>query len=114
MVDAQEQHGCYQSAGSMTYTLGIDAGLQPEYSKCVLEKKRTGFGDSNYQRRTAAIKRFFYVRTALVRLQWRALVGIPSGMPVAVGTGSPTPSCARLPHLAMSSGSSTTNGGHIA
>lgn len=84
------------------------------YPVPVADKEAAGFGDSTYLRRTAAIKRFFFVRTTSVRPQWRALVGIPSGMPVAVGTGSPTPLCARLPHLAMKGGfiSATYGGPH--
>jgi hypothetical protein len=89
-------------------------GRMMHYNHYVPKKKGNGFSDSIYQQRTYRATRFFYVRNAFVRLQRRALAGVPSGTPVAVGTGSLTPPCARHPHLAMSGGSSTTNGGHHA
>lgn len=98
----------------MIFLKHVDVGLRHEYSGHVPEKKGAEFDSSTYQQRTYRATRFFYVRNAFVRLQWRALVGVPSGTPVAVGTGLSTLSCARLPHLTVSSGSSTTNGGRNA
>jgi len=95
-------------------SVALDNRRQQVHSDAVPEKKGNGFDSSIYQQRTDRATRFFYVRTAFVRLQWRALVGKPSGLPVAVGTGLSTLLCARLPYLTVSGGSSTTNGGHYA
>lgn len=62
------------------------------------------FGDQNNSRRTTATRRYFYVHTLLRAFFGRAIAGIPSGMPVSLGTGSPTLLSARPPHLAMRGG----------
>lgn len=68
------------------------------YSEPVAKKEATGFGDLNKVRRTSAARRLFFVRMPLhVSLNERALVGIPSGMPDASFSGSPTLPCACSP-----------------
>lgn len=75
------------------------------YSGGSVETAADGFGDLEYERRTTAARRYFYVR-ALLRASFngRAMVGIPSGMPVCFRAGSPTLPFACPPHLAMGSG----------
>jgi hypothetical protein len=80
-----------------------------DYAGSVAEKEATEFGDSIYLRRTTATRRIFFVHTTLCPL-WAAVVGIPSGMPGSVGTGSPTPPFAALP-FGDGSGLTATYGG---
>lgn len=92
----------------------LDDKLRQAYSNQVPEKKGAWGESQNILQRTTASKRLFFVRTAFVRLQWRALVGVPSGTPVAVGAGLSTLPCARHPRLRARSGSPTTYGGSLA
>jgi len=75
------------------------------YPSFVPEKKGNEFGDSISTRRTGRATRLFYVRYAVVYPLWVAMVGIPSGMPVTLYTGSPTPPFAAHP---FGDGSSVT------
>lgn len=70
------------------------------------------FGDQKSLRRTTASRRYFYVHSRLRTLFGWAIVGIPSGMPGSVVSGSPTLLSARPPHLAMSGGLPTHGGRH--
>lgn len=86
----------------------LTACAESNYSDFVAKKEATGFGDSNKVRRTTAAWRLFFVRMPLhAPLNERALVGIPSGMPDASFSGSPTLPCARSPRLATECGFST-------
>lgn len=72
-----------------------------------------GFGDLFVLRRTtAAIWRYFFVRMPLRAFCGRVLAGVPSGTPVPLDAGSPTPLCTRPPHLAMGRGFNPVQGGH--
>jgi len=83
------------------------------HTAAVAETAAAGFGDpESHWRTTAALARFFYVRTPLQASYGRALVGVPSGTPGSFVSGSPTPPCARPPHLAMGSGFTAHKGGH--
>lgn len=49
---------------------------QVRYSERVTDKEVTEFGSSTCTRRISALRRFFFVRNAFVRLlQWAAVVG---------------------------------------
>jgi hypothetical protein len=70
---------------------------QKRYSASVPEKKGNEFGDSISTRRTNRAMRFFYVCHAFAYPLWGAVAGIPSGMPVTLYAGSPTPPFAAHP-----------------
>lgn len=68
-----------------------------QYAVRVPEKKGNEFGDSNHTKahkpRYAAFSCAYVIASSL----WAAVAGIPSGMPVPLVSGSPTPSCAAHP-----------------
>ena len=94
-------------------TKGVDRSKTLDYSGTVAEKEATGFGDSNKVRRTTATRRLFFVRMPTHVLFGRALVGIPSGMPDASFSGSPTPLCARSPVWRRDAGLSHLKEAHM-
>ena len=91
---------------------GIDAGLLPEYSRRVPEKKGTWGESQKRQRRTAAAKRYFFVRTMLILL-WAAVVGRlrPAGF---LCHRSLNPAICRPPRLRAGRGITADKGGHHA
>lgn len=95
-----------------THHKPVDVSTACAYPKKVAKKEATGFGDLNKVRRTTAVWRYFFVRMPKhAPINERALVGIPSGMPEASFSGSPTLPCARSPRLATECGFSTQKGG---
>jgi len=84
-----------------------------QYAVRVPEKKGNEFGDSTSTRRTGRAKRLFHVRYAFACPLWAAVAGIPSGMPVTLYTGSPTPPFAAHP-FGDGRSVTTVQGGHHA
>ena len=83
--------------------------LDPAYSRLVADKEATGFSSLNYQRRTSATRRYFFVRTMLCLL-WAAVVGRlrPAGF---LWYRSANPAICRPPHLAVRERINATKGG---
>src|SRR5690606_35547235 len=91
----------------------IAHALQLVHTIRACETTRAGFGDpESHRRTTAALARFFYVRTPLQAFYGRAVVGASSDAPGSFVSGSPTPPCARPPRLATGCGLTAHNGGH--
>jgi hypothetical protein len=93
----------------MTNLKLVDSGLRPEYLKPVADKEATEFDSSNYQRRTSATRRYFFVRTMLCLL-WAAVVGRlrPAGF---LWYRSVNPAICRPPRLTVRGRINATKGG---
>lgn len=81
------------------------------YSEPVAKKEAIWGESQKSMRRTTATKRLFFVRTAYVRLQWRALVGASSDAQVTLYACLSTLLCARHLRLRAKDGKSTVQGG---
>jgi hypothetical protein len=83
------------------------------YTFHVAETKAAGFGDLSNRSAQPRRAAFLCVSPSCASFNGRALAGRPSGLPVPSVAGSPTPSCARSPHLAMGSGLTANRRGRI-
>ncbi|RQU89676.1 hypothetical protein DF133_15540 [Burkholderia cenocepacia] len=79
------------------------------YNRLIAETTAIRFGDLNLHTADSRLARFFYVRTSLhaFKINGWAWTGRPSGLPVSVCAGSPTPLSARPPRLATGGGPPT-------
>jgi len=79
------------------------------YTRYVSETTDIGFGDLNNQSAQPRSAVFLCVPPLCASFNGWTLVGRPSGLPVSLVAGSPTPSCVRPPRLATSGGFYTPN-----
>ena len=82
------------------------------YTGFACDTSRDWFGSQEPQRRTAAPRRYFYVRTLLCAFFGRAIAGRAQALPVSFVAGLPTLLSARPPHLEVGSGFTAHKGGH--
>ncbi|RQZ24044.1 hypothetical protein DIE14_23085 [Burkholderia sp. Bp9017] len=87
----------------------LEIRLSRDYTGLIAETTAIRFGDLNLHTADSRLARFFFVRTSLhaFKINGRAWTGRPSGLPVSVCAGSPTPLSARPPRLATGGGPPT-------
>jgi len=83
------------------------------YPEIVAETTATRFGDLTNRSAQPRRAAFLCVSPSRASFNGRAWAGRPSGLPVPSVAGSPTPPCARSPHLAMGSGLTANRRGRI-
>ena len=97
---------------SGTNSPGLACGGGAKYPAGVAQTNATGFGSPTCNRRTTAVRRYFFVRTPLrASICGWALAGRASALPVSYCAGLPTLPCARPPHLEVGSGLNPAIGG---
>ncbi len=96
---ARQSNRYHQSGTKITCLTKLESVV---YSlRCGRRHLSLGIGVPIRHRRTTADRRYFFVRSHAFAFNGRALAGERSRSPVSYVTGTPTPSCAWPPQLAL-------------